>query len=1006
MPKSYRTQVFVSYSHRDREWLDKLRNVFAPHIRNDRIEYWDDQSLATGDRWQKEISNAIDHARIAVLLVSPHFLNSEFIMNQELPQVLEAEKNGLTIVWIPVFGEFCGDKTPPMLQPIAEFQAAIDISEPLAKLKSKSLNKRLLDICHQVKRLLNPARVPRKLPFPTIAELFIGRDEELATLDKHFNGSEVTITQPVALIGGGGIGKTRLALEYAFRHENDFEAYLFISANTPDDLNTNMARLCVPDALDLPENQSPNQIEQRDAVLRWLQEHHNWLLIIDNVDTDEAVASVQSLLDSLTGGQIIITTRITDWGGCAREFVIELITLKNATELLLRSTANRRIAHDDDTVHAESLAKQLGCLPLMLTHASAYIRRYCESFTGYLTAFEKKLPEVLAWHDHNAIKYEIDPTKDRVVKTVATTFFMSFDRLSAVEKALLRAAGLLASDPIPVAMFEQSPVGVLAIVKLWCEEASESISNKSIRDALADLAHVSLITQTDGAFKIHRVEQRILDCRILPPWRDKWAQAIVNLVQAYMPSDSSAPTSWPIWCHLRPHAELLCEKYENVPSVRIPVNLLEGLANLFFGKGLHSKGIPYAEKVVAFNESRYGKDNPTLLKSLHLLGFLYEGNGEYAKAESLYRRELAGWERLQGPLGEKTLIAINRLACLLGLKYDFENAELLFRRAIEGREKVLGLNDPETLKSKQDLGWMFYRKGDYAAAEPFFRNALPGLEKQLGIDHRDTLACAHNLALILEQKGELNEAEKLWKRAVSVSLKRLGSMHPNTVLFVESLKSLLLKKGEKGKTLQLQLDSILAREKEPESKNDKQLPIDLNNLALEFRESGNLDVAEPLLRRALARDRAIRGKSHPKIPHRLNNLCTVLIMKGNLREAKSLLTHAWQLKSGKHDLTSIRLLFVRLTVALLESHPPKSFLGMLKTMVDWESVPDYADVAVTWNIAYFIEKLRPQLPLGSAEFLTALASVLNDRRGHSKLDRFELWTSHPAIALETPWPEN
>jgi tetratricopeptide (TPR) repeat protein len=342
---------------------------------------------------------------------------------------------------------------------------------------------------------------------------------------------------------------------------------------------------------------------------------------------------------------------------------------------------------------------------------------------------------------------------------------------------------------------------------------------------------------------------------------------------------------------------------------------------------------------------------------------------------------------------------------LLGLKRDYENAESLFRRAIEGREKVLGLDDPETLKSKQDLGWMFHRKGDIAAAEPFFRGALPGLERSLGVDHRDTLACAHNLALVLEHKGELDEAEKLWQRAVVGSLKQLGAIHRTTVLYVNSLGSLLLKKGDKEKALKLQLDSVLEREKEPESGGDKQLPIDLNNLGLEFRKVGKLDVAEQLLRRALAKDQAIRGQSHPKIPHRLNNLCSALIMQGKLNEAKPLLARAWQMKSGKHDLTSTRLLFVRLTVALLESQSSEQILGMLKTMVAWESMPDHAEVVTTWDMAYFIEYLRPKLPLGSAEFLTALAAALNDHDEVGKLDSFDLWKNSSPIPLDIPWPE-
>lgn len=346
------------------------------------------------------------------------------------------------------------------------------------------------------------------------------------------------------------------------------------------------------------------------------------------------------------------------------------------------------------------------------------------------------------------------------------------------------------------------------------------------------------------------------------------------------------------------------------------------------------------------------------------------------------------------------MTTVNRLACLLGLMRDFENAEPLFRRAIEGREKVLGVNDPETLKSKQDLGWMFYRKGDFSAAEPLWRGALPGLEKRLGVNHRDTLACAHNLAQIHEHNGKLDEAEKLWQQAFAGSLKLLGATHPTTILFKDSLISVLTKKGDMEKLLELQLETISKREKEPESAGDRQLPIDLNNLGLEFRKIGKGVEAELLLRHALARDKEIRGQSHPKIPHRLNNLCTVLIMQGKLNEAKSLLKSAWQLKSGQHDLTSLRLLFVRLTVALLEAQPAAVFLGQLKTLLADASLPDYADVTKTWNIPDFIGHLNAELGAQNVKFLTALAIATNDHSKISDLDQFPEWRDANPLPLE------
>jgi hypothetical protein len=171
-----------------------------------------------------------------------------------------------------------------------------------------------------------------------------------------------------------------------------------------------------------------------------------------------------------------------------------------------------------------------------------------------------------------------------------------------------------------------------------------------------------------------------------------------------------------------------------------------------------------------------------------------------------------------------------------------------------------------------------------------------------------------------------------------------------------------------------------------------------------LRNQGKPAEAEPLLRQALAIDEQDHGATHPIIAHRLNNLCTVLILQDKLAEAKSLLARAWQLKSGRHDLTSPRLLFVRLVMALLESQPVEVFVGQLKNLLALESLPDHADVAKVWNITSFIESLRPKIPPDAGDFLTALASAMNDRTKLADLDRFPEWRDQPPTPLDAPWP--
>jgi hypothetical protein len=94
-----------------------------------------------------------------------------------------------------------------------------------------------------------------------------------------------------AVHGLGGVGKTRLAVEYAWKHAADYTAALFVGAPSPAELRRNLAALCDRSVLDLPEQEAQEEEIREAAVLRWLTEHPGWLLILDNVDSEDAAVS-------------------------------------------------------------------------------------------------------------------------------------------------------------------------------------------------------------------------------------------------------------------------------------------------------------------------------------------------------------------------------------------------------------------------------------------------------------------------------------------------------------------------------------------------------------------------------------------------------------------------------------------------------------------------------------------------------------------------------------------
>ena len=82
-----RDLIFVSYSHLDRDWLDRLLIFFKPYTRQN-LKVWADPYIKVGNKWRRDISTALSQTSVAVLLVTPDFLASDFIYDEEMPPIM------------------------------------------------------------------------------------------------------------------------------------------------------------------------------------------------------------------------------------------------------------------------------------------------------------------------------------------------------------------------------------------------------------------------------------------------------------------------------------------------------------------------------------------------------------------------------------------------------------------------------------------------------------------------------------------------------------------------------------------------------------------------------------------------------------------------------------------------------------------------------------------------------------------------------------------------------
>jgi formylglycine-generating enzyme required for sulfatase activity len=146
-----RDQVFISYSHKDKGWLEKLKTHLVPLQRDGTISVWDDTIIKPGQIWKEEIKKALARAKVAVLLVTPDFLASKFIAEDELPPLLAAsEKEGLTILWISMRPSHYTRTV------IAKYQAVHDPAKPLSSMNRAKQDSALVEIVKKIEAVAPP----------------------------------------------------------------------------------------------------------------------------------------------------------------------------------------------------------------------------------------------------------------------------------------------------------------------------------------------------------------------------------------------------------------------------------------------------------------------------------------------------------------------------------------------------------------------------------------------------------------------------------------------------------------------------------------------------------------------------------------------------------------------------------------------------------------------------------------------------------------------------------
>ena len=867
--------IFVSYNKADRAWAEWIAWILEEDGFEARIQAWDFRG-----NFVLEMDQAAKEAEQTVIVLSQDYLDAEYT-HPEWAAAFAKDPKSENNKLIPIR---VGDVTPTGLLAQIVYADLIGKDEDDAK---QLLISRVRGIRGKppVKPNFPGALTNRAKPaFPSAASTtpriwnvpharnpnFTGREPILDDLTKRLeSGQHAALVQAIA--GLGGIGKTQIALEYAYRRQKLYDVVWWVRAEESTTLDIDFAALA--DALGLPIKNLSERQAIIEAVRRWLDQNKGWLLIFDNADDPK---SSGAYLPRNGQGHVIITSRNPAWGSLAQRLPVEVMTNAEARDFLVGGQASV------DGRRAADLADELGCLPLALAHAKAYIDETGTSLGDYLNLFKEQRRKLL--DEARALDYPV---------SVAATWKMSFaaaQARAASSNDLVAVCSFLAPDAVPINFFSTAGAQLPPALCMICRD------KLAFNETIAALRRYSLVETSDRKLSFHRLVQAVVRDSLSELERKHWATIAAQLVNAVLPDDAWDARHWPAYEIALPHAIAVSgylERYQILPEVA--GRLRNQIGDYLRSRAKFDPAQEHLSIGLRLREQTLGADHPDIAASLYSLGWLHSDLGEHKRAEDLTRRSLEIREKALGPDHPDTAKSLNNLACLYQAQGQYPKAEPLYRRSLEIREKALGPDHPDTAKSLNNLAGLYRAQGQYPKAEPLYRRSLEIREKALGLDHPDTATGLNNLAGLYRAQGQYPKAEPLYHRSLEIREKALGPDHPDTATGLNNLAGLYQAQGQypKAEPLYRRFLEICEKALGPDHPDTA---TGLNNLAGLYQAQGQYPKAEPLYRRALEICEKALGPDHPDTATGLNNLAALYQAQGQYPKAEPLYRRALEIR--------------------------------------------------------------------------------------------------------------
>ncbi len=621
-----------------------------------------------------------------------------------------------------------------------------------------------------------PTRNPYFIPRPKLVEALM---QKLPIKEKGETSAQLLLT---AATGMGGIGKTELARHYVTEGElsGHYHKRFWVTATSDSMLRLEFQQFAA--YLGLIELEK--YIEDEELIMRvhkWLSIHPGWLMVLDNADDYN---SIERWIPR-EGGAVLITTREPTPGTLSHEQIIPVPLLDHDEAVLWLYQLSGRQAITlsvAETIAAEKLIDDLGCLPLAIAQAAAYLREQsATSIEAYQANFMRLLSDTtLAQQGSAQVVEKNSDTYSRLI--VANTWTISlqaietyneFMKIPNMAKLLLNSCAYLASKDIPILLLEY-------LLKNLTSDAEHNLVGYALDEYIGQLIRYSLVERNDkNNLSMHSLSQEVFREKQTIKERKISLRYISFSFDQIIDNKDGFNTS--LSRDFLTHGESLYEhcmllyslSKEQQDSSKIweifPVQLM----NIYNNLGLWNRDKGFIESILPIAVSYYGEEDVNIFLLKAALAVALEKSGNYVEAIAIYKFLLP---KIIVHYQTENHINVAKIQKSLGdvlvRQGNYEAAEKIYKKALSTMDKLHSKKIQPRVAIMQALAGVYQRVENYGQSKMLYTEALIIVVQYYKTDFNIEAAIIQsNLGSTLIKLEQYDEAAKLLYQALETKIK-------------------------------------------------------------------------------------------------------------------------------------------------------------------------------------------------------------------------------------------